>query len=121
MLLTMTFFYFSGTPRIYTVNSQTSDKLGIGNNESLQIFVRILLYPLSNDVQWYFTEKMNKTIILRNNSMGYRTTIVKGENEENITLYKENVTSEEFGNYTVIVRNEVGQFERNYQVSGKSE
>lgn len=107
------------TPRIYTVNSQTSDKLGIGSNESLQIFVRILLYPLSNDVQWYFTEKMNKTIILRNNSMGYRTTIVKGENEENITLYKENVTSEEFGNYTVIVRNEVGQFERNYQVSGK--
>lgn len=40
--------------------------------------------------------------------MGYRIIIVKGENEENIIFYKENVMSEEFGNYIVIVRNEVG-------------
>lgn len=52
--------------------------------------------------------------------MGFTIKVVRGENEENITLSKENVVPEDFGNYTVIVGNAMGVFERKYQVSSAS-
>lgn len=52
--------------------------------------------------------------------MGFIIKVVRGEHEENITLSKENVVLEDFGNYTVIVKNAMGVFERKYQVSSTS-
>lgn len=103
-------------PRLYTIDSQTSDKIGIGNNVSLRINVRILLYPHSKNVQWNFT-RVNESKIISDDSEGFRIEIKRKENEENITLFKEKMTNEDFGNYTIIVKNEVGMFNRNFQVS----
>lgn len=111
---------FVGKPRQYTADSQTSGILGVGNNDSLRIFTRILLYPKSEFVQWNFTRKVNESKIISNNSRGYTIKILRGEAEENITLYKENVATDDFGNYTVIVGNEVGVFEKKYQVRSAS-
>lgn len=52
--------------------------------------------------------------------MGYTIQVVRGQNEENVTLSKENVITEDFGNYTLIVWNAIGIFERKYQVSSTS-
>lgn len=113
-------FYVVGKPRQYPVDLETSDKLGVGNNQSLHISTRILLYPNSDYVQWNLTRKVNKSIIISNNSMGFIIKVVRGEHEENITLSKENAVPEDFGNYTVIVRNIMGVFERKYQVTSTS-
>lgn len=104
---------------MYTIDSQTSDKIGIGNNVSLRINVRILLYPHSKNVQWNFT-RVNESKIISDDSEGFRIEIKRKENEENITLFKEKMTNEDFGNYTIIVKNEVGMFNRNFQVSSAS-
>lgn len=52
--------------------------------------------------------------------MGFIIKVVRGEHEENITLSKENVVPEDFGNYTVIVWNAMGEFEKKYQVTSAS-
>lgn len=78
------------------------------------------MYPSSDFVQWNFTRKVNESIIISNKSIGYQIKIFRGETEENITLSKENVATEDFGNYTVIVRNTIGVFEKKYQVVSAS-
>lgn len=104
-------------PRQYPGDLETPDKFGVGSNQSLRISTRILLYPNSDFVEWKFTRKVNENIIISNDSLGFTIKNIRGENEENITLSKENVVPEDFGNYTVIVRNAMGVFERKYQVS----
>lgn len=94
--------------------------MGVGNNQSFHISTRILLYPSSDYIQWNFTRKVNESIIISNKSIGYTIKVFRGEHEENITLSKENVAPEDFGNYTVIVRNTIGQFKKKYQVSSAS-
>lgn len=78
------------------------------------------MYPSSDFVQWNLTRKINESIIISNKSIGYQIKISRGETEENITLSKENVATEDFGNYTVIVRNTIGVFEKKYQVISAS-
>lgn len=112
--------YILGKPRQHPSDLQTSDKLGVGNNQSLHISTRILLYPNSDYIQWNFSRKENESKIISNNSMGFTIKVVRGQNEENVTLSKENVITEDFGNYTLIVWNAIGIFERKYQVSSTS-
>ncbi|XP_055999867.1 uncharacterized protein LOC125655883 [Ostrea edulis] len=103
-------------PRLDSVDVQTSDKLGIGNNESLQILVRMLLYPQATLTQWTFVGKNNESRVIQNNTGGYSITESKGENKQNISLYKRSVDTEEFGDYTIMVLNDVGNFTRTYYV-----
>ncbi|XP_056001680.1 hemicentin-1-like [Ostrea edulis] len=100
-------------PRLYNVDS---DKFGIGNNESLQIFVRMLMYPEATLTQWTFSGKNNESKIIQNNTKGYSITDSKEENKQNISLYKRSVKTEDFGEYTLMVLNDVGNFTRIYHV-----
>ncbi|XP_056001629.1 hemicentin-2-like [Ostrea edulis] len=104
-------------PRLYNMDSQTpADKLGIGNNESLQILVRMLLYPQATLTNWTFLGKNNESKIIQNNINGYNITDSKEENKQNISLYKRSVKTEDFGEYTLMVLNGVGNFTRIYHV-----
>ncbi|XP_055999868.1 neural cell adhesion molecule 1-like [Ostrea edulis] len=103
-------------PRLDSVDVQTPDKLGIGNNESLQILVRMLLYPQATLTQWTFVGKNNESRVILNNRGGYSITESKGENKQNISLYKRRVDTEDFGNYTIMVLNDVGNSTRTYHV-----
>ncbi|XP_056001692.1 hemicentin-2-like [Ostrea edulis] len=101
-------------PRLYNMDS---DKLGIGNNESLQILVRMLLYPQATLTQWAFSGG-NESKIIQNNTGGYSITDSKEENKQNISLYKRSAKTEDFGEYTLMVLNDVGNFTRIYHVDG---
>ncbi|XP_056009268.1 hemicentin-1-like isoform X1 [Ostrea edulis] len=103
-------------PRLYNMDSQTPDKLGIGNNESLQILVRMLLYPQATLTQWTFLGKYNGSKVIQNDANGYSITYSKDENKQNISLYKRSVKTEDFGEYTLMVLNDVGTFIRIYYV-----
>ncbi|XP_056001658.1 peroxidasin-like [Ostrea edulis] len=100
-------------PRLYSMDS---DKLGIGNNESLQILVRMLLYPQATLIQWTLSGENNKRKVIQNNTDGFSITDSKGENKQNITLYKRSVKTGDFGEYTLVVLNDVGTFTRIYHV-----
>lgn len=104
-------------PRQYTKDSQVLDKLGIGKNDSLNITLRILLYPPSNTFQWILSKNVNESAVINNGTDGYILTNTIVDNEQNITLFKQNVTNEEFGNYTITVTNSVGNFTKMYQVN----
>lgn len=113
-------FYILGKPRQYTKDSQVLDKLGIGKNDSLNITLRILLYPPSNTFQWILSKNVNESAVINNGTDGYILTNTIVDNEQNITLFKQNVTNEEFGNYTITVTNSVGNFTKMYQVNAAS-
>ncbi|XP_062605655.1 synaptogenesis protein syg-2-like [Saccostrea cucullata] len=104
-------------PRLFSTDSLTPAKIGIGKNESLQIFVRILLFPPAIQTTWYFSRKANDEKVITDSKDGYRIFHMNGDVEQNITLYKESVTTEDFGNYTLRVENEIGAFSRIYNVN----
>ncbi|XP_061168925.1 synaptogenesis protein syg-2-like [Saccostrea echinata] len=97
-------------PRLYMTDSITPVRIGVGNNDPLQIFVRILLFPPAIQTTWYFSGKTNENKIIRNSIDGYRIKHRNGDVEQNITLYKESVNIEDFGHYTLRVENEIGVF-----------
>lgn len=105
-------------PRLFTADSQTQDEIGIGNNESLLISVQLLLYPPSRDFEWEFTGNNNQSNLIRNNSFGYKIASFISDNEQNITLYKQNVSDKEFGSYDLTIANSVGTFTKTYKVDG---
>ncbi|XP_056009617.1 cell adhesion molecule DSCAM-like isoform X3 [Ostrea edulis] len=103
-------------PRLHYSASQTPNNLVIGSCDSLQILVRLLLYPPATLTQWTFIGKHNVSRVLHNNTDGYRITVAGEENEQNITLHKNRVYAEDFGNYTLMVQNDVGTFYGSHQV-----
>ncbi|XP_056009626.1 hemicentin-1-like isoform X3 [Ostrea edulis] len=103
-------------PRLHYSASQTPNNLVIGNCDSLQIIVRLLLYPPATLTQWTFIGKNNVSRVLHNNTDDYRITVAGEENEQNITLHKSRVYAEDFGNYTIMVQNDVGTFYGSHQV-----
>lgn len=113
-------FYILGKPRQYAKDSQVLDKLGIGKNDSLDITLRILLYPPSNTFQWILSKNVSESAVINNGTDGYILTHTIVDNEQNISLFKQYVTNEEFGNYTITVTNSVGNFTKIYQVNAAS-
>lgn len=105
-------------PRLFTTDLQTPDEIGIGTNESLFISVRLLLFPPSNTYEWKFTGNNNKSYPIQNNIFGYEIRNIIFDNEQNITLFKQNVSDKEFGNYSLTVENIVGAFTKIYKVNG---
>lgn len=105
-------------PRLFPTDLQTPDEMGIGNNESLFINVRLLLFPPSNTFEWKFTGNNNKTYAIQNNILGYEIENIRSDNEQNITLFKQNVSDKEFGNYSLTVANSAGNFTKIYKVNG---
>lgn len=105
-------------PRLFTTVSQTPDKIGIGSNESLIIHVQLVLFPPSNKVEWEFMWSNNQSHVIENNTLGYKITSITSGNEQNITLFKQNVSDKEFGNYSLTVANSVGTFTKTYKVNG---
>ncbi|XP_048777421.2 hemicentin-1-like isoform X2 [Ostrea edulis] len=103
-------------PRMFSIDFQTPEKLGIGSNESLQILVKMLLYPQATLTRWVFVRENNESKVIQNNTGGYRITDNKRENKQNISLYKRKVDTEDFGQYTIMVRNDVGYFTRIFYV-----
>ncbi|XP_056001652.1 hemicentin-1-like [Ostrea edulis] len=103
-------------PRLHYIDSQTPDNIVIGYCDSLKILVKILLYPPSNLTQWTFIGKNNLSRVIQNNTDGYRIADARGENEQNITLHKIRINTEDFGNYIIMVQNDVGTFYGSYQV-----
>lgn len=114
------FFDVLGEPRLFTTDLQTPDEIGIGTNESLFISVRLLLFPPSNTYEWKFTGNNNKSYPIQNNIFGYEIRNIIFDNEQNITLFKQNVSDKEFGNYSLTVENIVGAFTKIYKVNGAS-
>lgn len=114
------FFYVLGKPRLFTADSQTPDKIGIGNNDSLIISVQLLLYPPSSKFEWDFTGNNNQSHVIENNTLGYKIASITSENEQNITLFKQNVSDKEFGSYDLTIVNSVGTFTKTYKVNGAS-
>lgn len=109
-----------GKPRLFTADSQTPDKIGIGNNESLIISVQLLLYPPSSKFEWEFTGNYNQSHVIENNTLGYKIASIISDNEQNITLFKQNVSDKEFGSYNLTIANSVGTFTKTYKVNGAS-
>lgn len=105
-------------PRLFTADSQTPDKIGIGNNESLIISVRLLLYPPASTFKWEFTGSNNLSYVIENNKTGYKIASISSDNEHNITLFKQNVSEKEFGSYNLTITNSVGTFTKTYKVNG---
>lgn len=105
-------------PRLFTADSQTPDKIGIGNNESLIISVQLLLYPPSSKFEWEFTGNYNQSHVIENNTLGYKIASIISDNEQNITLFKQNVSDKEFGSYNLTIANSVGTFTKTYKVNG---
>ncbi|XP_056009614.1 hemicentin-1-like [Ostrea edulis] len=101
-------------PRLYGMDIQT---LGIGNNESLQIHVRMVLHPPATLIMWTFAGQFDERKVIQNNTGGYSITDNKVENKQNIFLYKRKVETEDFGQYTIMVLNDVGYFTRIYHVN----
>lgn len=114
------FFYVLGKPRLFTADSQTPDKIGIGNNDSLIISVQLLLYPPSSKFEWDFTGNNNQSHVIENNTLGYKIASITSDNEQNITLFKQNVSNKEFGSYDLTIVNSVGTFTKTYKVNGAS-
>lgn len=113
-------FSVLGKPRLFTADSQTPDKIGIGNNESLIISVRLLLYPPASTFKWEFTGSNNLSYVIENNKTGYKIASISSDNEHNITLFKQNVSEKEFGSYNLTITNSVGTFTKTYKVNGAS-
>lgn len=113
-------FAVLGKPRLFNADSQTPDKIGIGNNESLIISVRLLLYPPASTFKWEFTGSNNQSYVIENNKNGYKIARIASDNEQNITLFKENVSDKEFGSYNLTITNSVGTFTKTYKVNGAS-
>lgn len=109
-----------GKPRLFTADSQTPDKIGIGNNESLIISVQLLLYPPSSKIEWEFTGNYNQSHVIENNTFGYKIASIISDNEQNITLFKQNVSEKEFGSYNLTITNSGGTFTKTYKVNGAS-
>lgn len=120
LLYVVNLFDVLGIPRLFTTDSLTPDKIGIGNNDSLIIRVLLLLYPPSNKMEWEFTWNNNESHVIKNNTPGYKITSITSDNEQNITLFKQNVSERDFGNYTLTVANSVGTFTKTYRVNGAS-
>ena len=75
--------------------------IAVTNGEGLNITVFLIAYP-KPVIQWVFTSDINNT------------TIDYTDNTFNVfehvsTLYKANMTSTDFGNYTVFAFNEIGE------------
>ncbi|XP_056009557.1 brother of CDO-like [Ostrea edulis] len=103
-------------PRLYNIDSQSPDKVVIEHFDSLQILVRILLYPPATSTQWIFTGRNYTSKVIPNNTDGYRITNTKGEIEQNITLNKSRINEKDFGEYIIMVQNDIGTFLRIYRV-----
>jgi hypothetical protein len=110
-----------GKPQLYNTDSQIPDKIGIGNNESLQIIVRMILYPQTTLTQWSFAGRNGESEVIQNNTDGYSIVERRSENKQNSSLYKHRLDTKDFGEYTIVVANDVGNFTRIYHVDAKSE
>ncbi|XP_062592042.1 synaptogenesis protein syg-2-like isoform X6 [Saccostrea cucullata] len=103
-------------PRLYLMDSLTPVKLVFGKNNSLQIFVRILLFPPATQTTWHFSKEENENKVITDSVDGYRIMYTNAEFEQNITLSKNVVNTGDFGDYTLRVENEIGAFTRIYNV-----
>ncbi|XP_056013218.1 B-cell receptor CD22-like isoform X2 [Ostrea edulis] len=103
-------------PRLYNIDFQSPVRLVMRNSDSLHILVRTLLYPPATLTQWIFIGNNNTNKVIQNNTDGYRLTDTKGEVEQNITLYKSRISTEDFGDYIIMVQNDIGTFHRIYHV-----
>ena len=75
--------------------------IGVTNEEGLNITVFLIAYP-TPVIQWVFTSDITNTTI---NSTDDTSNFF----EHVSTLYKENMTLTNFGNYTILAFNEIGE------------
>jgi hypothetical protein len=68
------------------------------------------MYPPATLTQWTFIGKNDKNKIIQNNTDGFTLADTKGDIEQNITLYKERISMDDFGDYIIMVQNDVGTF-----------
>jgi hypothetical protein len=103
------------------MDTQDSDSIFIGYNESLQIYVRVMLYPQASLTLWSFKGKNSESKVILDNIDGYSITDTWEGNKQSTILTKRSVDTEDFGEYTLIVRNDVGYFTRIYHVEAARE
>ncbi|XP_062605654.1 uncharacterized protein LOC134267464 [Saccostrea cucullata] len=68
---------------------------------------------------WHFSKDENEDKVITDSVDGYRIMYTNGEVIQNITLYKNFVKTEDFGDYSLRVENEIGAFTRIYSVGAE--